>query len=564
VVNLYLKMSLNTEILGIYDGYYKQITNISAYNQRYKEHCKYNNNYNGKTARNPNFPEIVSETLVCLKIKNSIFGHSGDCKVKSYKIEVKCISSNGPISFGPTEYWDILVIVDARKQPIVDFYLYYTSSNSFSWQNLKISSNHTFGDFCKQGKRPRITFTQLNNQKNITFLHIGRHNIYNMLKEPHTISKYKLTMRIKIGDFFAGIGGIRLGFEKASSKFECVFTNEIDKYAIQTYETNFKNHNVDRTSISELKSDTIPDFDIFLGGFPCQPFSIAGNQKGFDDHRGNLFFDIARILRDKKPKAFLLENVKNLATHDEGNTMRVISKTLLEIGYTFRYAVLNTCKYANVPQNRERVFMVGFLDENITDKFRFPKQTELTMSVADCIEDASDKYYYTEESKIYPILTEHVQSHINTNQVYQFRRHYVRANQSNVCPTLTANMGGGGHNVPIIKDDKGIRKLTPRECFNLQGFPRDYIIPSISDAQLYKQIGNSVSVPLIKLIAKNILLSLKKKEYEGDPGIIVRNHALSFQGMSCDELRKKAREQNISGRSKMNKAQLIEALQIEI
>lgn len=328
---------------------------------------------------------------------------------------------------------------------------------------------------------------------------------------------------IKLADFFAGVGGIRLGFEKASNRFKCVFSNEIDKYAITTYEHNFPSHKVNNTSISDLNIEDIPDFDIFLGGFPCQPFSIAGLQKGFKDSRGNIFFDIARIIDVKKPHIIVLENVKNLKSHDNGRTLKVILKTLIDIGYTIRYKVLNTCKHGKIPQNRERIFIIGFLDENIAKKFRFPLERALTKQVKDCIDNSiEDKYYYNNDSKIFPVLEKNVTKHIDTNQVYQFRRHYVRANQSGLCPTLTANMGGGGHNVPIIKDDSGIRKLTPRECFNMQGFPSTFIIPNnISDTQLYKQAGNSVSIPLLRLIAKHILVAIQGKRAKGDPGTIV-------------------------------------------
>jgi DNA (cytosine-5)-methyltransferase 1 len=314
-------------------------------------------------------------------------------------------------------------------------------------------------------------------------------------------------MHFRIGDFFCGVGGIRLGFERSSSSYVCVFSNDIDKQAVKTYEKNFPSHKVTQKSISELTNEDVPDIDIFIGGFPCQPFSIAGNLRGFEDERGNLFFDIVRILEMKRPIAFLLENVKNLKTHDNGNTYKTIKKALCGLGYTFKTKIMNTTEYGNLPQNRERIFIVGFLHRDMTEKFTFPKPIPLTVSVSDLLESDVDKrYYYTEKSAVYPKVVECVKEHVSTNQIYQYRRHYVRENKSGVCPTLTANMGGGGHNVPIIKDDIGIRKLTPRECFNLQGFHSDYELPKgISDSALYKQAGNSVSVPVIQRIAENIL-----------------------------------------------------------
>lgn len=309
---------------------------------------------------------------------------------------------------------------------------------------------------------------------------------------------------IKIADFFAGIGGIRLGFQQASNMFECVFSNEIDKNAIKTYETNFKGR-VKNINISNLNSKDIPDFDIFLGGFPCQPFSVAGEKKGFDDERGQIFFEIIRILKDKKPKAFLLENVKNLKTHDGGNTFKIIKKNLIRCGYFFKTKILNSCEYGNIPQNRERIFMVGFLDREKAEKFKFPKKIILKKKITQLLEcEIGDKYYYKEDSAIFSKLSD-VQKNIDTETVYQYRRHYVRENKSNLCPTLTANMGSGGHNVPIIKDDKGIRKLTPRECFSVQGFPKNFRLPNLSDCHLYKQAGNSVTVSVLKRLACEIL-----------------------------------------------------------
>jgi DNA (cytosine-5)-methyltransferase 1 len=155
---------------------------------------------------------------------------------------------------------------------------------------------------------------------------------------------------IKIADFFAGVGGIRLGFEQASNIFDCVFTNEIDKFAIQTYEANFLSHKVTNKSIEDLSEQDIPDFDIFLGGFPCQSFSVAGKQLGFEDSRGNLFFSIVRILEMKQPKCFLLENVKNLLVHDNGNTFDIIKQELCDLGYAFRYKILNYNTACCIPQ----------------------------------------------------------------------------------------------------------------------------------------------------------------------------------------------------------------------
>jgi DNA (cytosine-5)-methyltransferase 1 len=262
--------------------------------------------------------------------------------------------------------------------------------------------------------------------------------------------------------------------------------------------------------IQKIATSEIPNFDILCGGFPCQPFSVAGYRQGFDDEngRGNLFFDIVRILKDKTPKAFLLENVKNLKTHDKGNTIGVIHHTLQQIGYKITDKVLNTMEYGNLPQNRERIYIVSFLDQNAFNKFTFPNKIPLTKTIYDCLEDheVDDKYYYNDKP-----MYEKIKNDITKKDtVYQWRRQYVRENKNSVCPTLTANMGTGGHNVPLVLNGKGIKKLTPRECANFQGFPKDYKFPNLADAHLYKQFGNSVSIPVIERIAQNMNLALMK------------------------------------------------------
>jgi DNA (cytosine-5)-methyltransferase 1 len=203
------------------------------------------------------------------------------------------------------------------------------------------------------------------------------------------------------------------------------------------------------------------------------------------------------------PKVVFLENVRNLKTHDKGKTYQVIYNSLRNRGYFIKSAVLNTMKFGNLPQNRERIYIICFKDESLCTKFCFPNPIHLTVSFRDLLEPSElidEKYYYHPNQRYYQILSQHVHSF---DTVYQLRRVYVRKNQKGVCPTLTANMGGGGHNVPIIRDSRGIRKLTPRECARLQGFPDNYQFP-VSDTQAYKQIGNSVSIPVIKRIAEEI------------------------------------------------------------
>lgn len=307
-------------------------------------------------------------------------------------------------------------------------------------------------------------------------------------------------------DLFAGVGGIRLGFERAG--FKTVFANDFEPQCEHTYNLNYKDAKLIVEDIRKIGVDDLPKFDFLLGGFPCQAFSIAGYRQGFNDEkgRGNLFFDIARIIEARKPEGFLLENVKNLKSHDGGNTFKVIEETLRSLGYFVKSKVLNTMEYGNVPQNRERIYIVGFKNENYHNNFKFPEPVKLTVKVTDLLEkEVPEKYYYNGK----PLFDKLKDSVTDQNKVYQWRRQYVRENKSGVCPTLTANMGTGGHNVPIIKDKKGIRKLTPYECARIQGFPADFKIPRLADSALYKQFGNSVSVPVIEAVARQMMQAMK-------------------------------------------------------
>lgn len=243
-----------------------------------------------------------------------------------------------------------------------------------------------------------------------------------------------------VGSLFAGIGGICLGFEQAGAKV--IWANEIDKNACLTYKTNFKDVNLIQGDIMKLDAKTLPKVDILVAGFPCQPFSIAGFQKGFDDDRGNLFFEVLRFIKDIKPKAFLLENVKNLASHDKGNTLKVIKKHLENEGYIINYKIMNTSEFGNIPQNRERIYIVGFNKEESFSKFDFPKKIKLEKTILDIIDidEQQDKKYYYNNCKCYDELKENMKS---SDTLYQWRRVYVRENKNKLCPTLTANMGTG-------------------------------------------------------------------------------------------------------------------------
>jgi len=319
--------------------------------------------------------------------------------------------------------------------------------------------------------------------------------------------------KLKVASFFAGVGGIDKGFEK-TNHFETIYANEFDSYPVETFELNFP-IKADCRDIHDVKATEIPDFDVLLAGFPCQAFSIAGLRKGFDDEkgRGTLFFELVRIIKIKQPKIVFLENVKNLVSHDNGNTFRVILDELEKLGYHVKYSVLNAMEYGNIPQNRERIYIVGFKDIEEYKNFEFPHPIQLTKTLDDIIDfeqKLDDKYYYTKGKYKGDIYEKLVEAMDDDRAVYQWRRQYVRKNKSGVVPTLTANQGEGGHNVCLVKTKHGIRKMTPHECFNTQGFDKDFKLPEKqAESRLYKQAGNSVCVSVINRIAEKIVEAIK-------------------------------------------------------
>lgn len=310
---------------------------------------------------------------------------------------------------------------------------------------------------------------------------------------------------IKIIDLFAGIGGIRRGFEQASkNKVKCVFTSEWDKYAADTYRANYPEDEV-HGDITLIDEEIIPEHDILLAGFPCQPFSQAGLKKGFDDTRGTLFFDIERILLAKKPKAFLLENVKRLRTHDGGRTLEVIIKHLKAAGYNnLQYEVLRARDFG-LPQNRERILIVGFLDENV--KFDFPKPSEIPTRVGDILEKNPDEKYTISDR-----LWEGHQRRKKENKIKGkgFGFGIVDEN-SEYTNTISARYYKDGSEILVSQKNKNPRKLTPREAARLQGFPDTFKIVA-SDNQAYKQFGNSVPVNVMEAVAAEMLKSMAEAE----------------------------------------------------
>lgn len=313
------------------------------------------------------------------------------------------------------------------------------------------------------------------------------------------------TTKLRFIDLFSGLGGFRLAFEKNGC--QCVFSSEIDKYAIETYYSNFKD--LPKGDITKIDSDDIPNHDILCAGFPCQAFSIAGKRLGFNDTRGTLFFEVARILRDKKPSAFILENVKGIVNHDGGKTLNVIINTIVELGYSYQFKVINS-KNFGIPQSRERWYCIGVrngLNVSASD-FTFPEKSNLNVNLDDIITEIDNpKYKITDTAKKNMDLFVKNKG-IKVNKVslaYEIRPSRCQFKIDGIAPTLTAKMGTGGNNVPVVITQN--RKLTEYECLQIMGYPKTYKIKE--GYQSYKQIGNSVVVPVITELAKELVRLLK-------------------------------------------------------
>lgn len=299
-------------------------------------------------------------------------------------------------------------------------------------------------------------------------------------------------------DLFAGIGGFRIAFEELGG--ECVFSSEWDKYSQKTYEANFGE--IPEGDIRKIPSHIIPEHDVLVAGFPCQPFSLAGvtkhnalgNKHGFEHAtQGTLFFEVARIIKTLKPKAFLLENVKNILTHDKGTTFNIILETLNNLGYHTKYKIIDAKKL--VPQHRERVYIVGFRD---TNEFEFPVIPDLGPRFKDIVEnEVSEKY--TLSDKLWNYLQDYSAKHKARGNGFG----YGIANPEGVTRTLSARYYKDGSEILVAQDGKNPRRLTPRECARLMGFPESFKIP-VSDSRAYMQFGNSVVVPVVQYLAKEI------------------------------------------------------------
>lgn len=312
---------------------------------------------------------------------------------------------------------------------------------------------------------------------------------------------------MRIGSLFSGIGGIDLAFLQAG--FEIAFANEIDKDACATYRHNFKDHNLIESDIRDIDAASLPDIDILAAGFPCQPFSVCGKQKGFADQRGNLFFEIMRITDAKQPEVIFLENVANLTEHDNGKTFNVIHNELVGRGYYIRYLIADACNYG-IPQHRTRTYIVAFKSLSKCNAFSFPKKVELKKHIFDLIDKsikAPDEFYLSPDSEQYKRLDVAIK---DDNQIYRFSDYGIQSGKDGISFTLKANMGTWYNRIPFIKDNYGIRKITPNECLALQGFPNNFTFPNIPMKSMYKQCGNTVVVPMVKTIAN---LIYQKEEY---------------------------------------------------
>ena len=307
-----------------------------------------------------------------------------------------------------------------------------------------------------------------------------------------------------VGSMFAGIGGICMGFRDAGCKL--VWANEIDKYACITYRLNFGDDYLVEEDIQEIKSKDIPSFDILTAGFPCQAFSSVGLLGGFDDPRGNLFFETARVAKAIQPRVLFLENVANLVTHDEGNTFKVIIETLNELNYFVTWQVMNAKEYGDLPQQRNRIYIVAFKNESDINRFRFPEKIDLTRTAFDLFDkEKKEDKYYMDGHRMWSRMMEYMDKR---DRVYRFTDWGLSRSREGICPTLLAAMGSRFERIPFFYDDYSVRLLTPRECARLQGFPESYQFPNKYEKQIYKQIGNSVAVPVVRRIAQNIIAAL--------------------------------------------------------
>lgn len=313
-----------------------------------------------------------------------------------------------------------------------------------------------------------------------------------------------MTEKYTVGSMFAGIGGICYAFNKAG--FEIIWANEIDKYACKTYRLNFGESYLVEGDIQKIDDENIPNFDILTAGFPCQSFSSVGLLRGFNDPRGNLFFETARVINAIKPRVVFLENVANLLIHDKGRTFEIVKKTLETLKYHVTFQVMNAKEYGNIPQQRNRIYIVAFKYKEDMMRFKFSNKIPLTRTAFDLFfkERQLDKYYM-DGHRMWDSMMEYMS---DRRRVYRFTDWGISRGMEGICPTLLAAMGSRFERIPFFYDDYSVRLMTPRECARLQGFPDSFQLPQENEKQVYKQIGNSVCMPVVYRIAKNIAYAL--------------------------------------------------------
>ncbi len=310
-------------------------------------------------------------------------------------------------------------------------------------------------------------------------------------------------MVLKVGSLFSGIGGIDIAFQQAG--FEIKWAVENDAACCRTYRHNLKDTLLFEEDIRVINPSELCNVDIITAGFPCQPFSVAGKQQGFSDERGHLFYEIEKFISAYKPRFLFLENVPNLMEHDNGKTFNLIHNVLSELDYSIRYRVLRASEYGGIPQIRDRIYIVAFREQMDCDLFQFPDKMDLGITIEEVLhrkQKRHDIYYYSVEDDFYKKASKIV---TKRDSIYRVYRDSIKITQNYMCPTLTASMGITANQVPLVLDDYGVRKLTIQECLDFQGFSKTFKFPrTITLRDAYKQIGNSVVVPVIRRIAEEI------------------------------------------------------------
>ena len=318
-------------------------------------------------------------------------------------------------------------------------------------------------------------------------------------------------MELSVGSLFSGIGGIDLAFQQAG--FKLSWAIEKDAACCRTYRYNFKDAQLIENDIRFVDPSMLSAVDVITAGFPCQPFSVAGKQRGFNDPRGHLFYEVGKFIRAYKPKFVFLENVPNLMDHNDGKTFLVVHDVLSDLNYSIRYRVLRASKYGGVPQIRDRIYIVAFREQEDCDVFQFPGKMDLCVTIEDILhrdQKKHDVYYYSDNCSFYKKASKIV---TKRDSIYRVYHDSIKITQNHMCPTLTASMGTSTNQVPLIIDNYGLRKLTLQECLDFQGFPKGFYFPNtITLDEAYKQCGNSVVVPIIRRIAEQIMRVLKDNQ----------------------------------------------------